>query len=97
MFAQRRAVISGFGIVSPLGMDGDSLWNALCQRKSGWSWRHASAKIQATTEGPCLRLRKRIEARDVDICKMRVAWLAGVWVGPVCDAGDDYPVRGQRR
>ncbi len=31
----RRAVISGFGIISPLGLDGESLWDALINRKSG--------------------------------------------------------------
>ena len=35
MIAKRRSIISGFGLVTPLGLDGDSLWNALTAGKSG--------------------------------------------------------------
>src|SRR5262245_26259745 len=33
--AVRRTVFTGMGFLSPVGSDPDSLWDALCSRKSG--------------------------------------------------------------
>ena len=35
MSENRRVVITGLGVVSPIGNDADSLWNALSSGKSG--------------------------------------------------------------
>src|SRR6516164_2658031 len=33
--SSRRAVLTGLGILSPIGLDADAFWKSLCERKSG--------------------------------------------------------------
>src|SRR5688500_16951814 len=93
--SQRRVVVTGVGMVTPLGHDAESTWSALLEGRSGVSFitEFSTEKLRSDIAAMVRDYdpKKHLSPKETDIYGRVVPFALGAAIEALAQAGLDHP------